>query len=75
MGNCPCEECLVFPMCRNRRRVVCKNLISYLRDDPENAFSLDIEEAIRTTEVLYKKKIRCVFAKPFYETGFEDNCE
>lgn len=72
MIKCPCKDCLVFPMCRNKQTVICKSLISYLRKDSEDSFSHHVEKAVRITEKLYRKSLTCSFTKPFYEAKFED---
>lgn len=75
MIKCPCKDCLVFPMCRNKQIIECKNLISYLREDSEDSFSHHVEKAVTITEDLYKKRLNCSFTKPYYEAMFEDNYE
>ena len=72
MIKCPCKDCLVFPMCRNKQIIVCENLVSYLRENSEDSFSHHDEKAVKITEDLYKKELHHSFTSPFYEIMFSE---
>ena len=52
--NCPCEECLVFPICKTKNLIKCELLFDYLRLDNNCRWN---DEGLKKVKELYGRSV------------------